>query len=52
MAPRRAGKVQVQGLQVEDNLAGAHADGDHHHPNKTQSNGTPFVDPLRLKIEH
>ena len=38
MAPRRSGKVRVQGLQVADNnLAGAHADGGHHHLNtKTQ----------------
>ena len=34
MAPRRSGKVRVQGLQVADNnLAGAHADGGHHHQN-------------------
>ena len=39
MAPRRSGKVRDQGLQVADNnLAGAHADGGHHHLNtKTQS---------------
>ena len=41
MAPRRAGKVRVQGLQVTDDPAGARADGDHHHHNnKTQSNGS------------
>ena len=38
MAPRRTGKVRVEGLQVKDDLAGARADGDHHHHNKTQSN--------------
>ena len=37
MAPRRTGKVRVEGLQVKDDLAGARADGDHHHHNKTQS---------------
>ena len=38
MAPRRTGKVRVEELQVNDDPAGARADGDHHHhKNKTQS---------------
>ena len=41
MAPRRTGKVRVVELQVKDDLAGARADGDHHHHNKTQSNVPP-----------
>ena len=47
MAPRRTGKVRVEELQVKDDLAGARADGDHHHQkNKTQSNKFS----LRLEI--
>ena len=37
MAPRRSRKVRGQGLRVDNNPAGAQADGGHHHHSQTKT---------------